>query len=239
MKRYGVEGRDIHSWLDEPSREYAGSHRQFRHDTETVRLVGELFGKTYGKNLAENIALDHIMVDHEQEIKNRNPSIVVNPENKEIPSIPCSYCNTLLKPSDQLCPKCGASRTKIVEKFNRAYEIEKIKLQEERKNLKKEMKRELFLKSLTPDERLHSLRVNPRDPVALRMVEEDFSNHPELNAKFQQDMENRIRAKRRKPYIKLFAFVFFVTLPAIWLWGILPPISLLWFMIGSAFVLAG
>ena len=52
LKRYGVEGRDIHAWLDEPSREFAASHRQFRHDTETVRLVGELFGKTYGRNVA-------------------------------------------------------------------------------------------------------------------------------------------------------------------------------------------
>jgi len=69
LKRYGVEGSDIHTWLDEPSREYAGSHRQFRHDTETIKLVGEIFGKTYGKSLAENIALDHIMVDHEGEIK--------------------------------------------------------------------------------------------------------------------------------------------------------------------------
>ncbi|MFB0545113.1 MAG: helix-turn-helix domain-containing protein [Asgard group archaeon] len=43
-KRYGVEGRDIHEWLDEPSRKYGGAHRQFRHDTKTIRLVGEIFG---------------------------------------------------------------------------------------------------------------------------------------------------------------------------------------------------
>jgi hypothetical protein len=72
MNRYMVEGREIHSWLDDPSKKYASGHRQFRHDTETVKLVGQLFGKTYGRATAENIALDHIMVDHEEEIKNRN-----------------------------------------------------------------------------------------------------------------------------------------------------------------------
>jgi len=48
--------------------------------------------------------------------------VVKFPEKKENPSIPCGYCNTLLKPSDQICPNCGASRTKIIEEFDRAYE---------------------------------------------------------------------------------------------------------------------
>jgi len=72
LKKYGVEGRDIHKWLDEPSRKYAGRHREFRHDTETIRLAGEVFGSKYDKTLAENIALDHIMADHEEEIERRN-----------------------------------------------------------------------------------------------------------------------------------------------------------------------
>jgi len=72
LKRFGVEGREIHSWLDEPSKLFTTSHRQFRHDTETVRLAGKLFGEKYGKALAENIALDHIMADHEEEIKKRS-----------------------------------------------------------------------------------------------------------------------------------------------------------------------
>lgn len=38
-KRYGIEGRDIHQWMDDPSRKYSGKHRQFRHDTETIKLV--------------------------------------------------------------------------------------------------------------------------------------------------------------------------------------------------------
>lgn len=154
MKRYGVEGRDIHSWLDEPSKEYATAHRQFRHDTETIRMVGEIFGKTYGKSLAENIALDHIMLDHEEEIKKQTTIVVKLPEKQEIPTFPCSYCNTLLRPSDQFCPKCGASRTKIIEEFDRAYEMEKLKLQEKKKNLQRELKLELALKELTPEERV-------------------------------------------------------------------------------------
>jgi len=155
LKRYGVEGRDIHSWLDEPSREYAASHRQFRHDTETVRLAGELFGSVYGKEIAENIALDHIMADHEEEIKKRNIPIIVNlPEQKELPSIPCAYCKTLLKPSDQFCPQCGASRTKINDQLDRNVEMEKLKLQEKKKRLRKELKLELKYSKKTAYERL-------------------------------------------------------------------------------------
>jgi len=155
QKRYGVEGRDIHEWLDTPSRKYGGAHRQFRHDTETIRLVGEIFGKKYGKSLAENIALDHIMLDHEGEIEKRRTIVVKFPEKKEIPSIPCSFCSTLLKPSDQFCPKCGASRTKIIEKFDRIFEMEKIKLQEKKKKLKRELKLELALGELTQEQRVY------------------------------------------------------------------------------------
>jgi hypothetical protein len=72
FKTYGVEGREIHQWLDNPSRKYAGRHREFRHDSETVKLVGDVFGKKYGRTLAENIALDHIMLDHKEEIQRRN-----------------------------------------------------------------------------------------------------------------------------------------------------------------------
>jgi len=60
LKKYGVEGREIHEWLDDPARIFGVGHRQFRHDAETIRLVGEIFGEKYGKSLVENIALDHI-----------------------------------------------------------------------------------------------------------------------------------------------------------------------------------
>lgn len=74
LKRYGIRGDDIHSYIDEPSKSYSQSHRQYRHDSNTVKLVGEMFGRKYGRELAENIALDHIMADHEEEVKNRNSS---------------------------------------------------------------------------------------------------------------------------------------------------------------------
>ncbi|MCL5948935.1 MAG: hypothetical protein M1490_00460, partial [Candidatus Bathyarchaeota archaeon] len=68
FKEFKVEGRDIHAWLDEPCRVYAGLHRQFRHDTETIELVGKKFGEKYGVALAENIGLQHIMLDHKERI---------------------------------------------------------------------------------------------------------------------------------------------------------------------------
>ena len=73
LKRYGYRGEKIHRFLDKPSRRYGCSHREFRHDSETVKLCGKMFGEFYGSRImAENIALDHIMLDHEEEIKNRN-----------------------------------------------------------------------------------------------------------------------------------------------------------------------
>ncbi len=72
LKRYGKEGREIHRWLDEPSRKYTGNHRQFRHDTKTIKLAGKIFGEIFGQQMAENIALDHIMLDHKEGIERRS-----------------------------------------------------------------------------------------------------------------------------------------------------------------------
>lgn len=189
LKKYGVEGRDIHKWLDEPSRKYAGRHREFRHDTETTRLVGEVFGGKYGRRLAENIALDHIMADHEEEIKKR-PMITVQFQKGEKPSIPCPYCGTLLKPSDQFCPSCGASRKKIIEEFDRAYELEKLKLQQKRKQLRKELKHEMELSKYTVQEKLQlqylTRRLGEQDPVLDRMIQTDFEKHPEIKERIER-----------------------------------------------------
>lgn len=232
MKRYGVEGRDIHSWMDEPSREYAGSHRQFRHDSETIRLVGDLFGKTYGKSLAENIALDHIMADHEADIKRRNTTIIVNlPEQGEIPSIPCSYCGTLLKPSDQLCPKCGAARIKIIEQIDRAAEMEKLKLQEERKELRKELKYELKFKEMTPYNRMRLLEKYKRIAQRIgkdgssfpeyrtleRLVSQDMEQHPAIKQKFDADVKRTISVNAILFLLFAFSFVMFFFEP-MFLW---------------------
>jgi len=66
FERYGVRAEDIHAFLDEPSQLVGSEHREFRHDYETVKLVGEMFGEKYGREIAENVALDHIMLDHEE-----------------------------------------------------------------------------------------------------------------------------------------------------------------------------
>jgi len=188
LKRYRVEGRDIHQWLDEPSRKYASGHRQFRHDTETIRLVGENFGKSYGKSLAETIALDHIMLDHEEEIKSRRTVVLKFPEKKEIPSIPCSYCGILLKPSDQACPNCGANRKRIIEEFDRAYEMEKIKLQEKRKELRKQLKHEYELTKMSPEERISLKKIMAYPDLILdELIQEDFKRHPELKQKLERE----------------------------------------------------
>lgn len=91
-----MEGRDIHEWLDKPSGSYGGSHRQFRHDSETVKLVGEIFGEKYGKELAENIALGHIMADHQEEIKKRH-----------IVLLECPKCGAPLEKGNDVCRYCG------------------------------------------------------------------------------------------------------------------------------------
>lgn len=204
IERYGVEGRDIHSWLDEPSREYAASHREFRHDSETVRLVGELFGKTYGSSLAENIALDHIMVDHEEEIRKRKPENSLPDENE----ISCSYCEASLKPSDQVCPKCGASRTIIIEQNDRANELDKLRLQKEKKELKEELKLELSYREKTPIQRMYDLnryrsysfRHGLEKNIAIldRLVKEDVKNDPELGRKLKDALETQARIRQQR-----------------------------------------
>lgn len=73
LARYGHSAEEIHSFLDEPVRTYGRGHREFRHDTDTMKLVGNLFGSKYTREIAENIALDHIMADHEEEIAHRIP----------------------------------------------------------------------------------------------------------------------------------------------------------------------
>jgi hypothetical protein len=192
LKKYGVEGTDIHKWLDEPSRKYAGRHREFRHDTETIRLVGEIFGSKYGRRLAENIALDHIMADHEEEIKKR-PMITVQFQKGEKPSVPCPYCGTLLKPSDQFCPHCHAPRKRIIEEFNRTYEMEKLKLQEKRKQLRKELKHDMELSKYSVQQKLHlhwlNRKLGEEDPVLDRMIQKDFEEHPEI----KEQIERRAR----------------------------------------------
>jgi hypothetical protein len=72
QRRYGIRGDEIHSWMDSPAREHGVFHRRFRHDPSSVRVVGDIFGNKYGKDLAEAVAWDHIFYDREMTTLNRN-----------------------------------------------------------------------------------------------------------------------------------------------------------------------
>ena len=65
-KRYGVRGDEIHSWIDEPSQISGGSHRNFRHDLNSLPTAIQLFCKTYGAEIVEDIFLDHLKADSEE-----------------------------------------------------------------------------------------------------------------------------------------------------------------------------
>ena len=65
-KRYGVEGRDIHSWMDEPSQVAGGSHREFRHDLASLPVAIRIFESKYGAEMVENIFLDHLRADSKE-----------------------------------------------------------------------------------------------------------------------------------------------------------------------------
>jgi hypothetical protein len=49
LKRFGVRGDDIHSFMDEPCKTFGQAHREYRHDSDTVKTVGEMFGDKYGQ----------------------------------------------------------------------------------------------------------------------------------------------------------------------------------------------
>jgi hypothetical protein len=87
--RYGVEGRDIHSWMDEPSIKFTGSHRQYRHDKEGLESVKDTFGEKYGRSVAGNIAMDHIDLDKKESNKKLEEKTMAFLQRKslKIPSI--------------------------------------------------------------------------------------------------------------------------------------------------------
>ena len=247
LKRYGVEGRDIHTWLDEPSREYAASHRQFRHDSETVKLVGELFGKTYGASLAENIALDHIMVDHQEEIKNRGIGVVKVTGQA---GNSCSFCGSTLKPSDLYCPNCNASMTSIIEERNRANELEKMKRRQEKKEIREELKLELEYRGKTPLQRLYDLNryrsyqfrgaeTDRTIKVLERLVREDIKNDPDLENKLKAELEKQAQIRKalseRRAEKRVIAFIL-LSLSSVFLWLYIHPIvGAMTFIIGGVF----
>ena len=70
-KRYGIRGDDIHQWIDEPSQIAGSSHRNYRHDLESMPIAIEAFGKIYGAEMVENIFLDHLKADSEESRKRK------------------------------------------------------------------------------------------------------------------------------------------------------------------------
>ena len=157
------------------------------------------------------------MADHEEEIKKRDTTIVANLHGQnEIPSLPCVYCNTLLKPSDQTCPKCGAPKTKIIDQLDRNVEMEKLKLQEKKKQLRKELKLELQYANYTPFERVYwyyfyrsfgklapsgEVRFSEREKEHLsvldRLIKEDLKKDPDLENRWYDSLTEKQRKMLR------------------------------------------
>ncbi len=71
LKRYGVRGDDIHSWIDEPSQILGGSHRSERHDISSMETAIEMFGSKYGDNKVRQIFLDHLFLDSKEAKNNK------------------------------------------------------------------------------------------------------------------------------------------------------------------------
>jgi hypothetical protein len=67
LKRYGVRGDDIHTWIDEPSYLFGSSHRDERHDPKRdMPIVIRMFGQKYGYDVAWHIFLDHVLLDRQE-----------------------------------------------------------------------------------------------------------------------------------------------------------------------------
>jgi DNA-directed RNA polymerase subunit RPC12/RpoP len=69
LKRYGIRGDDIHSWIDEPVAVAGASHREYRHSLESLHAAIQIFGSKYGADAVENIFLDHLKADSEENRK--------------------------------------------------------------------------------------------------------------------------------------------------------------------------
>ena len=69
LKRYGIRGDDIHSWIDEPVAVAGASHRDYRHRLESLNSAIQIFGPKYGADTVENIFLDHLKADSEENRK--------------------------------------------------------------------------------------------------------------------------------------------------------------------------
>lgn len=61
-KIYGVEGQDIHEWMDAPVKIIGPTHRKYRH-THDVELPLSILTKYPSKQLARDIVIQHLLDD--------------------------------------------------------------------------------------------------------------------------------------------------------------------------------
>jgi hypothetical protein len=59
--RYGVSGKDLHTWIDRPSEIFGKEHRIYRHDYSM--WIPQKFVNRYGLKLARAIVRSHIWLD--------------------------------------------------------------------------------------------------------------------------------------------------------------------------------
>jgi len=65
-ERYGINGREIHQWIDEPVTTIPGmNHREYRHNKKDFAYLPENLRLKYG-GIALQIFLDHITYDNEE-----------------------------------------------------------------------------------------------------------------------------------------------------------------------------
>jgi len=90
-EQYGIEGRDIHSWMDEPCKIFGGSHRKVRHDVTGIKDAYRIFSTKYPREDIERIMTAHILLDANYEPKNTvirtvqvRTNLIEEPEDKEL-----------------------------------------------------------------------------------------------------------------------------------------------------------
>lgn len=65
LKRVGIRGDKIHTWMDEPCKIFGGGHRRFRHGSESMVVAIQVFGPDYGTEWVREVFLDHLLADNE------------------------------------------------------------------------------------------------------------------------------------------------------------------------------
>ena len=69
FQMYGVKASDLHRWMDEPWEIHGKSHRQTRHN---ANFIPKKFIDKYGKELAQVIMEDHILLDNREYVSDNS-----------------------------------------------------------------------------------------------------------------------------------------------------------------------